>query len=52
MLTAKSWEKNKLSRDVYYAQKRVIAINRGGMSKSAQPESPGRQLVEDGVKGQ
>ncbi|AIQ32682.1 hypothetical protein P40081_34720 [Paenibacillus sp. FSL P4-0081] len=48
----KAMEKKKLSRDTYYAQKRVIAINRGGMSKSAQPESPGRQLVEDGVKGQ
>lgn len=48
----KAKEKTKLSRDVYYAQKRVIAINRGGMSKSTLPESPGRQLVEDGVKGQ
>ncbi|MEK5036023.1 VanW family protein [Paenibacillus sp. FSL R7-0302] len=44
-------ERNLLSRDTYYAQKRVIAINRGGMSKSDQPESPRRQLVEDGVKG-
>lgn len=44
-------ERNLLSRDTYYAQKRIIAINRGGMSQSAQPESPRRQLVEDGVKG-
>lgn len=46
----KAAERKQLSRDIYYAQKRVIAINRGGMSKSAQPESPRRQLVEDGVK--
>ncbi|MFD2411773.1 VanW family protein [Paenibacillus rhizoplanae] len=44
-------ERNLLSRDTYYAQKRIIAINRGGMSQSAQPDSPRRQLVEDGVKG-
>ncbi|NQX47228.1 VanW family protein [Paenibacillus tritici] len=48
----KAAERKKLSRDVYYAQKRVIAVNRGGMSKSTLPESPRRQLVEDGVKGQ
>lgn len=46
----KAEERKLLSRDTYYAQKRVIAINRGGMSKSAPPESPRRQLVEDGVK--
>ncbi|MEK5025645.1 VanW family protein [Paenibacillus sp. FSL M7-1046] len=46
----KAVEKTKLSRDVYPAQKRVIAINRGGMSKSTLPESPKKQLVEDGVR--
>lgn len=46
----KAVEKTKLSRDVYPAQKRVIAINRGGMSRSTLPESPKKQLVEDGVR--
>lgn len=45
----KAVEKKKLSRDVYHAQKRVIAINRGGMSRSTVPESPKKPLVEDGV---
>ena len=48
----KAVEKKQLSRDTYYAQKRVIAINRGGVSKSAVPDSPRRQLVEDGVKSE
>ncbi|WP_150270445.1 VanW family protein [Paenibacillus tepidiphilus] len=46
----KAVEKKQLSRDVYHAQKRVIAINRGGMSRTAQPEPPKKPLVEDGVK--
>lgn len=45
----KAVEKKKLSRDVYPAQKQVIAINRGGMSNAAQPESGKKPLVEDGV---
>lgn len=48
----KAMERKKLSRDTYYAQKRVIAINRGGMSKSTLPEPQGKQLVEDGVKSE
>lgn len=48
----KAVEKKKLSRDTYYAQKRVIAINRGGMSQSSLPEPRGKQLVEDGVKSE
>ncbi|KAI7261083.1 hypothetical protein KC345_g9903 [Hortaea werneckii] len=48
----KAVDKKRLSRDTYYAQKRVIAINRGGMSKSALPEPRGKQLVEDGVKSE
>ncbi|WP_068724689.1 VanW family protein [Paenibacillus sp. DMB5] len=46
----KAVEKTKLSRDVYPAQKQVIAINRGGMSKAVQPEPVKRPLVEDGVR--
>lgn len=46
----KAVEKKKLSRDVYPAQKRVIAINRGGMSRSVIPETPKKPLVEDGVR--
>ncbi|MNT40137.1 G5 domain protein [compost metagenome] len=45
----KAVEKKKLSRDVYPAQKQVIAINRGGMSNAARPESLKKPLVEDGV---
>lgn len=45
----KAVEKKKLSRDVYPAQKQVIAINRGGMSKAVPPESVKKPLVEDGV---
>ncbi|CAH1209479.1 hypothetical protein PAECIP111892_03224 [Paenibacillus auburnensis] len=45
----KAVEKKKLSRDVYPAQKQVIAINRGGMSNAARPESLRKPLVEDGV---
>jgi vancomycin resistance protein YoaR len=48
----KSTEVKKLSRDVYYAQKRLIAINRGGVSKSVIPEAPRKQLVEDGVRSE
>ncbi|OMD25593.1 hypothetical protein BJP48_03145 [Paenibacillus odorifer] len=48
----KSTEVNKLSRDVYYAQKRLIAINRGGVSKSIIPDVPRKQLVEDGVRSE
>lgn len=47
----KEVEKKQLSRDVYHAQKRVIAINRGGMSKKILPEAPHKPLVEDGVRG-
>lgn len=47
----KEVEKKQLSRDVYYAQKRVIAINRGGMSKTVQPQATQKPLVEDGVRG-
>ncbi|WP_342563281.1 VanW family protein [Paenibacillus sp. FSL R7-0345] len=43
-------ETTKLSRDVYPAQKQVIAINRGGMSKAVQPEPARKPLVEDGVR--
>ncbi|MNE71596.1 G5 domain protein [compost metagenome] len=46
----KAVEKTKLSRDVYPAQKQVIAINRGGMSKVYQPEPVKKPLVEDGVR--
>ncbi len=45
----KAVEKKKLSRDVYPAQKQVIAINRGGMSNAVRPESLRKPLVEDGV---
>jgi vancomycin resistance protein YoaR len=48
----KSSEVNKLSRDIYYAQKRLIAINRGGVSKSGIPDVPKKQLVEDGVRSE
>ncbi|UQZ33805.1 vancomycin resistance protein [Paenibacillus sp. PK3_47] len=47
----KEVEKKKLSRDVYYAQKRVIAINRGGMSQTVQPQPTQKPLIEDGVRG-
>lgn len=46
----KAVERKLLSQDTYYAQKRIIAINRGGMSQSTPPDTPRRQLVEDGVK--
>ncbi|WP_151733794.1 VanW family protein ['Paenibacillus yunnanensis' Narsing Rao et al. 2020] len=46
----KAVEKKQLSRDVYHAQKRVIAINRGGMSRTVQPEPVKKPLVEDGIK--
>ena len=45
----KAVERKQLSRDVYPAQKQVIAINRGGMSKAIQPESVKKPLVEDGI---
>ncbi|WP_019915085.1 VanW family protein [Paenibacillus sp. HW567] len=50
LIDGKAAEKKLLSRDTYYAQKRIIAINRGGMGKSL-PESPRNPLVEDGVRG-
>lgn len=50
LVEGKAVEKKKLSRDIYHAQKRIIAINRGGMSKSIVPEAPKKKLiVEDGV---
>ncbi|MEK5257147.1 VanW family protein [Paenibacillus sp. FSL F4-0125] len=52
LVDGKSTEVKKLSRDVYYAQKRLIAINRGGVSKSVIPEAPRKQLVEDGVRSE
>lgn len=51
LVDGKPVQKKLLSRDTYYAQKRVIAINRGGMGKSTLPESPRNPLVEDGVRG-
>lgn len=48
----KSTEVKKVSRDVYHAQKRLIAINRGGVSQSTIPEAPRRQMVEDGVRSE
>ncbi|WP_042195605.1 VanW family protein [Paenibacillus camerounensis] len=46
----KALEKKQLSRDIYPAQKQVIAINRGGMSNAVQPEPVKKPLVEDGVR--
>ncbi|ASA24463.1 VanW family protein [Paenibacillus donghaensis] len=43
-------EKSRLSRDTYYPQPRLVAINRGGTGHSGTPESPKRQVVEDGVR--
>ncbi|MHA6532741.1 VanW family protein [Paenibacillus sp. BAC0078] len=51
LVDGKATEKKLLSRDTYYAQKRVIAINRGGMGKTSLPEPPRNPLVEDGVRG-
>ncbi|MNO05148.1 hypothetical protein D3C81_2264230 [compost metagenome] len=48
-MDGKAVEKKKLSRDVYPAQKQVIAINRGGMSKAVQPEPAKKPRIEDGV---
>ena len=42
-------EKKKLSRDVYRAQKRIIAVNKAGASHSTQPEVTRRPILEDGV---
>ncbi|AIQ49667.1 hypothetical protein R70723_30150 [Paenibacillus sp. FSL R7-0273] len=51
-IDGKAAEKKQLSRDTYPAQKQVIAINRGGMSKAVQPEPVKKPLVEDGVRSQ
>ncbi|WP_039834827.1 VanW family protein [Paenibacillus sonchi] len=51
LVDGKAVEKKLLSRDTYYAQKRIIAINQGGMGKSIQPDSRKQPLVEDGVRG-
>lgn len=51
LVDGKAVEKRLLSRDTYYAQKRIIAINRGGMGQSIQPDSRRQPLVEDGVRG-
>lgn len=50
IVDGKAEEVKKLSRDVYHAQKRLIGINRGGISKSVIPEVQKRPLVEDGVR--
>lgn len=47
----KAVERTRLSRDVYPAQKQVVAINRGGTSRNVPSETPERPLVEDGVRG-
>ncbi|WP_379157340.1 VanW family protein [Paenibacillus sp. sgz5001063] len=51
LVDGKAVEKKLLSRDTYYAQKRIIAINRGGMGKSIQPDISKQPLIEDGVHG-
>lgn len=50
IVDGKAEDAKKLSRDVYPAQKRLIAINRGGISKSVIPEVQKSPLVEDGVR--
>lgn len=45
-------EKKKLSRDVYRAQKRIIAVNKAGASNTLQPEATKRPLLEDGVSSE
>jgi len=47
-----SVEKKKLSRDVYRAQKRLIAVNPAAGSKVPAPEAPEKQMVEDGVSSE
>lgn len=49
-IDGKSSEVKKLSRDIYPAEKRLIAINRGGVSKYVVPDTPRRNLIEDGVR--
>ncbi|MNC13654.1 G5 domain protein [compost metagenome] len=51
LVDGKAVEKKLLSRDTYYAQKRIIAINRGGMGKAIPPDTLKQPLVEDGVRG-
>ncbi|MBW4081626.1 VanW family protein [Paenibacillus sp. S150] len=51
LVDGKAVEKKLLSRDTYYAQKRIIAINRGGMGKSTSPDPRKTPVVEDGVRG-
>lgn len=52
VVDGKSTEVKKVSRDVYHAKKRLIAINRGGVSQSNIPEVPRKQMVEDGIRGE
>ncbi|MRN54312.1 VanW family protein [Paenibacillus monticola] len=51
-IDGKAVEKKKLSRDVYPAQKRLIAVNRAGTSKSGSPENLRKPLVEDGIRSE
>lgn len=51
MVDGKSVEKKKISRDVYRAQKRIIALPRAGTG-TTKPQSTQRPLIEDGVRSE
>ncbi|WP_410512576.1 VanW family protein [Paenibacillus sp. BR2-3] len=52
LVDGKPIEKKKLSRDVYRAQKRLVAVNNAGTGKTTTPEETQRPLLEDGVSSE
>jgi vancomycin resistance protein YoaR len=52
LVDGKPVEKKKLSRDVYRAQTRLIAVNHEGARKQALPEAEERPILEDGVRSE